>query len=121
MALQDVERWPAILAIGDYLTVDHSIVRERFFGQPREHRVSQVIRGRPFQIIDRRGQSRFQPAALPHFRSRQSLAPIDRAVRSSSFRRGPMAGVTYSRADDPRPRRADDAPTREYAYCLCLT
>jgi hypothetical protein len=38
--------------------------------------MSQVVRDRPFQIINRRDQSRFEPAAFFHLRARQSFAPL---------------------------------------------
>jgi hypothetical protein len=38
--------------------------------------VSQVIRGGPFQVIDRRDHLWFQPATLLHLGGRQSFAPL---------------------------------------------
>ena len=45
-------------------------------------RVAEMIRGRPFQIIDRRDHPWFQPAAV--LRSRQSFAPLTRACRCAA-------------------------------------
>jgi hypothetical protein len=41
--------------------------------------MSQVIRRRPFQVIDRRNQPRLQPAAFLHLRGFQSFAPLTAA------------------------------------------
>src|SRR5260221_2238261 len=53
-----------------------SLCRAANCGQSRKHRVAQV---RPFQIIDRRDQSRVQPAAFLHLRSLQSFTPMTAA------------------------------------------
>ena len=57
--------------------------------------MSQMIRGRPFQIINRRDQPWFQPAALLHLRGRQSFAPLTatrlgQVLKRAGFRFEPM-------------------------------
>jgi hypothetical protein len=41
--------------------------------------MSQVVRDRPFQIINRRDQSRFEPAVFLHLGGRDAFAPMTAA------------------------------------------
>jgi hypothetical protein len=73
------------LASSENRRAHYAALNPEFFVSPRKHRVSQMIRGRPFQIINRRDEPRFQPAAFLHLRGRQPFAPTDRdAPRAGS-------------------------------------
>ena len=47
--------------------------------------MSQVVRDRPFQIISRRDQSRFEPAAFLHLGGRDAFAPMTAASLGQVF------------------------------------
>ena len=75
-------------AFTNRIFLPYETLNAKILGEPGEHRVSQVIRARPFQIIDRRDQSRFQPAAFLHLRGRQSFAPLTAASLGQVIERG---------------------------------
>jgi len=64
-----------------------------------------VIRGSPFQIVDRRDEPWFQPAALRHLRGRQSFAPLTatrlrQVLERAGFRFEPLESL-----EDRHPQR----------------
>ena len=65
--------------------------------------MSQVVRDGPFQIINRRDQSRFEPVALLHFRGRHAFAPwtatrLGQILERASFRIEPFELLEHGRA-----------------------
>ena len=67
--------------------------------------MSQVIRARSFQIIDRRGQSRFQPAAFLHLRGRQSFAPLTATRLGQVLERASLRFESLEAFENRRPHR----------------
>jgi hypothetical protein len=65
--------------------------------------VSQVIRARPFQIINRRDQPWFQPAALLHLRGLQSFAPLITTRLGQVFERTRVRFEPLESLEDRRP------------------
>jgi hypothetical protein len=67
-------------------TCPYEALNAKILGEPGEHRVSQVIRVRPFQIIDRRHQSRFSACGISPSPRPSVLRPSDRdAPRAGSL------------------------------------